>query len=59
MAVVNAYLVIDPKGDRPYLSTNLSPHLDRSKVKVYHYALLVPDDPPPDNPLTLVTPEKE
>jgi hypothetical protein len=57
--VVNAYVVIDPKGDRPYISTNPpGPDLDRSKVKVYHYVLLVPDDAPADNPLTFYPPEK-
>lgn len=56
--IVNAYLVIDPKGDRPYLSTSLAPNLDRSKVKVYHYILSVPDDAPMDNQMTLVLPEK-
>ncbi len=55
--IVNAYVVIDPKGDRPYLSTKLAPDLDRSKVKVYHYVLNVPEDPPVDNVLTFVAPE--
>ena len=55
--VVNAYVVIAPNGDRPYISTKLAPDLDRSKVKVFHYILLVPEDPPTDNALTLVSPE--
>jgi hypothetical protein len=57
--IVNAYVVIDPKGDRPYVSTTPpGPELDRTKVKVFHYALLVPDDVPADDPMTFYTPEK-
>lgn len=57
--IVNAYVVIDPKGDRPYISTNPpGKELDRSKVRVFHYALFVPDEPPPDNHLTFQEPEK-
>ena len=44
--IVNAYVVIDPRGDRPYISTN-PPSADMRKarpdVAVYHYALHVPD----------------
>lgn len=40
------YVVVDPKGDRPYVSsTPPSPHLDRrgGEVKVYAYDLYIPD----------------
>lgn len=57
--VVNAYVVIDPKGDRPYVTTSPpGAHLDLSKVKVFHYVLHVPDSTPPANLLTFVQPEK-
>lgn len=57
--IVNAYLVIDPQGDRPYLTTRPpNESLDRSKVRVFHYALFVPDVSPADNPFTIV-PTKE
>ena len=57
--IVNAWLTIDPNGDRPYLSTKEPVTLDNKPgIKVYHFALVVPDVNQPDNPLTLVTPEK-
>lgn len=49
--IVNAYLVIDPKGDRPYLTTT-PPSEEMKKAnpqaKVFHYLLHVPDDVVPD-----------
>jgi len=45
--VVNVYITIDPKGDRPYVSTQPPPkELDRSKgVKVYLVEAFIPDEP--------------
>ena len=50
--IINAYLVIDPQGDRPYLTT--TPPSEAMKkanpnVRVFHYLLHVPDAVPPDN----------
>lgn len=57
--IVNAYLTIDPNGDRPYLSTREPRTLDKKPgIQVFHYALVVPDKTPADNPFTLVLPEK-
>lgn len=58
--IVNAYVVIDPKGDRPYISTNPpNANLDRSKVRVLHFALFAPDEKTVDNALSFVPPEKD
>ena len=47
--IVNAYVVIDPKGDRPYVTTEPpSKDLDLKggTIKIYHYMLHVPDAQP-------------
>jgi hypothetical protein len=48
--IVNVYVVIDPNGDRPYVSTTEPAHLDKKggTIKVHHYMLQVPDAQPPD-----------
>jgi hypothetical protein len=64
--IVNAYVIIDPNGDRPYLSTSLPTHLDtkNGSIKIYHYALHVPETKPIENAMGLleatpiVVPEK-
>lgn len=47
--ILNVYVVVDPKGDRPYVSTTLPATLDRKEgtIKVHHYLLEVPDAVPP------------
>jgi len=43
---LTVYVTVDPKGDRPYVSTHPpSPHLDRrgGEVQVYSYDLFLPD----------------
>lgn len=47
--ILTVYVVVDPKGDRPYVSSRPpSPHLDRrgGEVVVYAYDLYVPDHVP-------------
>lgn len=57
--IVNAYLVIDPKGDRPYLSTQPPNTLDKKPgIRVYHYMLHVPDTHEPDAVPSFLAPEK-
>lgn len=43
--IVNVYITIDPKGDRPYVSTSPPPKdLDRSKgIKVYLVEAHIPE----------------
>lgn len=42
--IVNAWLIIDSKGDRPYLCTHEPKNLElRPGVRVLRYELVVPD----------------
>lgn len=48
--IVNIYVTIDPKGDRPYVSTNPPKDLDRSKgVTVHLVEARIPDSVPIDS----------
>ncbi len=56
----NIYAVVDPKGDRPYISSNPPYDLDRrgGAVKVYRYQLYIPDPVSiDDDPMTTLIPE--
>jgi len=58
--IVNAYVTIDPNGDRPYISTHPPNTLNKKPgIKVYHYLLDVPDTHEPDNLVEILVPEEE
>ncbi len=59
--IVNAYVVVDPAGDRPYITTKEPVSLDRKNgsIKVFHYILHVPNETVMENTLTFLTPEPE
>lgn len=51
---ITGYVVLDPKGDRPYFSSNPPPStLDRSGgVRVFSFTVEVPDPVPLDGTLS-------
>lgn len=60
--IFNVYVTIDPKGDRPYISSHPPYDLDRregkARIKVYRYQLYVPEPVHiDDDPMTTVIPE--
>lgn len=57
--IVNVYVVIDPKGDRPYVSTTEPAHLKSDNVEIFHYMLHVPDKHKMANDPSIVMPESK
>jgi hypothetical protein len=53
--IVNVWLVLDPKGDRPYVQTHPPTTLARQPgMRVLHYELNVPEPVPAEGPYQAV-----